>query len=354
MFRSLLMFLLMASNLGVVSCSSSNKTDTASPTGTASINYDAFYVVNGESNSISVINSKSAAVTATFPLTGVTYPHHINLSPDGTMLMVGAPGMDFSGGHDGSMSTMQGSILMLDAMTGAIMKTRKLDGMAHNAAYSPDGTEVWSALMTMPGKLLILDAQTLATKKTIVVGDMPAEVTFSKDGKYAFVANGMSNNVSVIDVSTKAVVKTIAVGDDPVGAWPASDGLMYVDNEKGKSISAMSASTLTVVRTYDLGFTPGMATLAPSGELWVSDADNGKVSYFMKGSTMKMGDITVGSGAHAIAFTRDGTMALVTNQLAGTASMIDIGSHKVMSTITVGKKPNGSIFRSTSVNSLVE
>lgn len=345
MARFVLPIASIASVLICASCSPSSSDKSVAPASSASVDFDAFYVVNGESSTLSVIDSATAAVKATVPLTGASYPHHINLSPDGTMFMVGAPGMDLSGGHDGEMSDMKGSILMIEAKTGAVMKSRTLDGMAHNAAYSPDGKEVWSALMTMPGKLIIMDSSTLQTKKTIDVGDMPAEVTFSKDGNYAFVANGMSNSVSVIDVKTKALVKDITVGEDPVGAWPASDGIMYVDNEKGKSITAISASTLAIVRTYPLGFTPGMASLAPNGELWVSDADSGKITYFMKDEIMKMGDVVVGKGAHAIAFTGDGTMGLVTNQLAGTVSMIDVSTHKVMKTITVGKKPNGIVFR---------
>lgn len=211
--------------------------------------------------------------------------------------------------------------------------SNELDGMTHNAVYSPDGKEVWTALMTMPGKVLVLNADTLETVTSIDVGDMPAEVT------------GMSNTVSAIDSTTKQVVKQIAVGEDPVGAWTGSDGNMYVYNEKGKSISAIGTQTLAVVRTYNLGFTPGMAALAPSGELWVSDSDSGKVSYFMKDSTMVMGSITVGKGAHAIVFSADGTMAFVSNQTDGTVSMIDVSAHSVMKTTVVGQKPNGIAFR---------
>lgn len=328
----------------LVSCMGSDS-DSQAPQTSSSVAYDAFFVVNGESNSISVIDAEEGSNKKTISLSGVSYPHHVNLSPDGNMLMVSAPGMDLSGGHGSVHGEMKGSLLMLDAKTGDVMISRTMDGMSHNAAFSPDGKEVWASLMMMPGELLVLDASTLATKQTIEVGDMPAEVTFSSDGKYGFVANGMSNSVTVIDASSKEVIKQIAVGQDPVGAWTGSDNVMYVDNEDGKSISAIDASTLTVIRTYDLGFTPGMASLAPSGELWVSDSDNGKVIYFMKNSTMKMGEVKVGAGAHAIAFTEDGTMGYVTNQGDETVSMIDTSTHLVMKTITVGRKPNGIIFR---------
>ncbi len=331
----------------VMSCGDSSKSDNPAVESASlgTVTYDAVYVVNGGSNSLSVIDAVQGSVKGTVALKGVSYPHHINLSPDRSMFMVAAPGMDLSGGHDGGMSGMKGSILMIDAKTGETMMSRELDGMTHNAIFSPDGKEIWTALMEMPGKVLVLDSNTLETVQSLDVGDMPAEVTFTSNGKYAFVANGMSNTVSVIDASTKQLVKEITVGDDPVGAWTGSDGKMYVDNEKGKSISAIDVTSLAVIRTYNLGFTPGMATVAPGGELWVSDVDSGKITYFMKDSDMAMGNIAVGKGAHGIAFAADGKMAFVTNQSDGTVSMIDVASHSVMKTIQVGQKPNGLVFR---------
>jgi YVTN family beta-propeller protein len=196
---------------------------------------------------------------------------------------------------------------------------------------------------------LVLDASTLTTKYAIEVGDMPAEVTFSPDGRYAFVANGMSNNVTVIDAATKAVETTIAVGTNPVGAWPGNDGMMYVDNESAKTLSVIDASSLNVVRTYNLGFMPGMAATAPNGELWVTDAENGKVVFYSTTADTKLGELATGAGgAHAIAFSADGMTGYISNQGAGSVSVIDIATRSVTKTIVVGAKPNGMVFRSKS------
>jgi YVTN family beta-propeller protein len=240
---------------------------------------------------------------------------------------------------------MAGTVLLLDATTGGTRTSRSFDYPNHNAAFSPDGKEIWTAQMATQGKVLVLDAATLETKKTLDVGDSPAEVTFTVDGKYAFVANGMSNSVSVFDASAKTLAKTITVGTDPVGAWPGKDTLMYVDNESAKTITAIHGKTLEVVRTYALGFTPGMAATAPNGDLWVTDTDNGKVVFFPAGSAVKSGDLLVGAGAHGIAFSRDGKTAYVSNQAAGTVSVIDVGIRTVKGTVPVGDKPNGMVIR---------
>ena len=326
------------------------------------VNYDAVYVVNGESNTISVIDLGSDGVRKTFKLgetsmnghggmatEGIMWPHHFSLNPANNQLAIGAPGMDLSEGHTGGMAGMPGKIALLDAMMGTVTQTLSLPAMNHNAIYSPDGKELWTSQMVESGKVLVYDATSLALQHTIPVGKEPAEITFSADGKMAFVANGMDNTVTAIDPVSKKVKATISVGEDPVGAWPGSDNRMYVDNEHGKSISVINATTLQVEETIPLGFTPAYATYreGTTPELWVTDTDNGKVHYFqrMNNAWMNHGNIPTGSGAHAVVFTRDGKKAYVTNQMAATVSVIDADTKKKTKDIPVGQKPNGILIR---------
>ena len=334
----------------------------ATPQPGLNIFYPVAYVVNAESNSVSVIDLGKQQVNATIPLGDasmshsgtmamndmIQWPHHIYLSPDGTKLGVGVPGMDLSAGHTGGMTGMKGRVLVVDAKTGATMANQPTPVMNHNAVFSPDGAEIWTSQMDQSGKVLVYNAATMALKNTIAVGREPAEVTMSANGQYAFVANGMSNTVTVIKVADKSVAKTIPVGDDPVGAWPGADGRMYVDNEKGQSISVIDVATLSVVETVKLGFTPGYAAYHPTRkELWVSQAGTGnKVAIFerMNEGWMKMGEVQTGLDAHAIAFTKDGATAFVTNQGAATVSVVDVAKRTKLKDITVGKKPNGIVL----------
>lgn len=310
-------------------------------------NGPAVYVVNGQDHSIAVVDPGRNALVGTIVLSGITWPHHIYLSKDGSRMVVAVPNMDLSGGHGASMDMNPGAVLLLESSTGRTIASRALEMMNHNAIFSPDGTEIWTSQMMMPGSVLVLDSQTLATKQTIDVGDMPAEVTFSKDGTMAFVANGMSDSVSVISVATKKVMKTIPVGKDPVGPWPGTDGIMYTDCEQGKSISAIDPASMAVVRTYNLGFTPGMVGTPPGagGELWVTDEDDGKVVFNMTTQDKKMGELLVGAGAHGVTFAPDGKTAYITNQTGGTMTIVDVASHALIKTMAVGAKPNGIAYR---------
>lgn len=319
----------------------------------AALQQTAVFVVNGADASLSVLDAQGTQVLTSLKLPNGSFPHHAYLSPDGQTLAVSLPGMDFSGGHGGGGHggmTMPGRFALIDTRTGQVKTLKNTPAMHHNANFSPDGREIWAAAMETKGRVLVYDAATLTLLKEIPVGAQPAEVTFSADGKRAFVANGASGSVTVIDRLSKMVAGTVPVGANPVGAWPGSDNRLYVDNEESETVSVIQAETLKVEQTLPLGFMPGMATLHPNQrELWVSDAENGKVVIFTRsqpGSALaRAREIVTGAGAHAIAFSKDGQTAFVTNQGAGTVSVIDAASGSKRQDLKVGAKPNGLAIR---------
>jgi len=314
------------------------------------INYPAAYIINGESSTISVIKLSDNTLSDSIDLMGsgssmIMWPHHIYNHQN--HLAIGVPGMDLSAGHTGGMPGMKGRVLIMDAIKGTLLQNIETPIMNHNALYSPNGTEVWTTQMDSMGKVLVYDANSFTLKNTISVGKDPAEITFSIDGSKAYVCNGGSNSVSIINPSTKAIIATVNVGADPVGAWPASNGKMYIDNEMSQTISILDVASNSIIGTLNLGFMPGYAAFsATNNELWVTNPTAGKVVYFMdmgSNTWMKSGEITTGSGAHAIGF--NGSYAYVTNQLGNKVSVVNPITHNVIKTLRVGKKPNGIAFK---------
>lgn len=344
-----------ASIIGALVFTSCNKDDNMDMSNVLNIDYPAAYVVNGEDATVSVIKLSTNEVTETIPLMGtgsdmIMWPHHISLHEN--HLAIGVPMMDLSAGHAGlNTAGMTGKLVVIDAMTGAIVKNINLPKMNHNTIYSPNGTEIWVPQMDeMSSKVLVYDASTNVLKNTINTGMMSAEVTFSSDGSKAYVANGDDNEITVINVATKAIITTIAVGLNPVGAWTGSNGKMFVDNEDGQSVSVIDVTTDSVEQTIALGFMPGIASHnGTKNELWVSDPMAGKVHYWTFDTAMGMwmhgGIFNTGSGAHAISFSMDGNTAYVTNQTANTVSVVNVTNHTVAKTINVGRKPNGIVLK---------
>jgi len=326
------------------------------------ITHPAIYVVNGEGNSLSVIDLTDNTVKHDILLgeAGVDhskmsaasfmYPHHISLNKLKTKLVIGVPNMDLSLGHSAQPhgGKEKGNIVVVDARTGETLKVLELTKPCHNAIFSPDDKEIWASQMEMEGKILVYDAQTYTLKNTVKVGKMPAEVTFSYDGKIAFVTNGHDNTVSAIDASTKVMLKTISVGKNPVGAWTGVDNKNYCDNEDGKTVSVINANTLNVENTIDLGFTPDYVAFLPTlQEVWVTGGKEGKVSFFKlnNGNYTKTGEVVTGAGAHAIQFSQDYKTAYVTNQKANSVTILNVDTKTKLKDLTVGTKPNGITAR---------
>ncbi|MFP5471743.1 MAG: YncE family protein [Bacteroidia bacterium] len=313
------------------------------------VNFPALFVVNGKSNSLSIVNISSNSVVETYNLKGAEYPHHIYLSPDKSMFAVAFTNTDLSGGHGGhgSNDEKKNMVQVFKTKTGEHVVNIFVEYTPHNAIFSPDGSELWISQSTEEGKIIVVDTKKWKKKSTVTVGNMPSELTFSSDGTKAYSANTNGNSVTIIDVSTKNVLTTVAVEEGPVGAWTASNGKMYVDNETSQSISELDVATNSITETIALGFKPGyVAYNSKTEELWVSDATNGKVVVFQKTSSQwtSVASIETENDTHAICFSADNSIAYVTNQGANSVSIIDVSNRTVSSTISVGEAPNGIII----------
>ncbi|MBA3283788.1 MAG: YncE family protein, partial [Nitrosopumilus sp.] len=222
------------------------------------INYPAAYVVNGASNNLSVIKLSDNTVSETISLNGAKFPHHIYINPTKTKLAVAITNTDLSGGHGGHSGTLAGlKIQIIDAVTGMIEKEIALNKMPHNAIFNSSGTELWVGQSdTIQSQILVYKTSDWTLQNTINVGKGLSEVTFSNDGAMAFACNTMDSTVTLVDANTKMIHTTLTVGIDPVGAWSASNGKMYVDNETSQTISEISVSGMNITQTINLGFKP--------------------------------------------------------------------------------------------------
>ncbi|MBN8571400.1 MAG: YncE family protein [Ignavibacteria bacterium] len=332
--------------LAVIIQGCSNDTP-VNPAASTDIDYNAAYVVNGEGNSISVIDIATNQVKKTISLGSMMWPHHINLNAAKTKIAIGIPGIDLSGAH-GIHGEHEGMFAVLDAKTGNILGSKSLANINHNAIFSADGSEIWTAVAHTLGMVYVYNSDNLTLKDSIAVGNNPLEVTLSSDGSMVFVANNLSNNVTAINVASKTTMATIPVGVSPIAAWTGSDNKMYVDNESGQTLSIIDVVSMLVEETVSLGFKPGMAAYnSHLNELWVTNETNGTVVYFQRmGSVwMNMGSIATGNGAHALTFSNNGMTAYVTNQFNGNVSVLNTTAKTKITDIPVGIKPNGLMLR---------
>ena len=85
---------------------------------------------------------------------------------------------------------------------------------AHGIGVAPDGLTVWST-SRMNSHVYVYSIPELELRASIPVGTDPDWVTFTPDSTFAYVANAVSNTVSVIDMATLKEVAQIPVGESP-------------------------------------------------------------------------------------------------------------------------------------------
>ncbi|MBK7128174.1 MAG: YncE family protein [Crocinitomicaceae bacterium] len=311
------------------------------------IDYDVAYVVNGESNSITMYNTATLELVEEVAIQKGSWAHHINTNMNKDKLLISITGTDMSSGHAGHDNETKSYILELSAKELKVLNFKKLDHVAHNAIYAMNDQEIWVPQLTTDGYVIRLSADNMKELGQISVGSEPLEITMSANAAYYFVCNGYDNTVSVISATDATVVKTIQVGDEPVGAWPAANNKMYADCEVSKEIYEIDVTTLNVTDTITLTFTPAYVAYNDfMNQLWVTDAEHGGVRYFeqIAGEWIEMGFLATGNNAHAIAFSEDEKTAFITNQNDNTLSVVNVLSLTVTNTLFTASKPNGILI----------
>jgi YVTN family beta-propeller protein len=85
---------------------------------------------------------------------------------------------------------------------------------AHGIGVAPDGKTLWST-SRMNSHVYVYSLPDLELLAGIPTGTDPDWITYTPDSKRAYVANAVSNTVSVIDVETLREVTQIPVGESP-------------------------------------------------------------------------------------------------------------------------------------------
>ena len=304
------------------------------------------YVPNIRSNDVDVIYPKAMKVVDHF--TVGRSPQHIVPSWDLKTLWVTG---------SAESATIKGSLTSIAPVTGKPMRAFPMDD-AYNMYFTPDGasavivaesrqrleyrdphTMELQGSLSIPqcaginhadysadgryaiftcefnGSLIKID---VAARKVLGFlklgrGGMPQDVRVSPDGRVFYVANMMTDGVSLVDGDTFREIGFIPTGIGAHGLCPSRDGKkLYVANRgshaidgppHGKgSVSVIDFATRTVETTWPIpgGGSPDMGNVSADGKrLWLSGRfDN--VVYAIDTTTGNIDTIRVGTMPHGL------------------------------------------------------
>src|SRR3974390_840999 len=100
------------------------------------------------------------------------------------------------------------TVSVIDTFTKTVVKTVKVGSEPDGVAITPNGSDAYVANWGS-NTVSVIDTFTKTVVKTVRVGDGPSAVAIPPNGSDAYVANSASDTVSVINTSTNTVVKTV-------------------------------------------------------------------------------------------------------------------------------------------------
>jgi YVTN family beta-propeller protein len=257
------------------------------------------------------------------------------------------------------------NVLAVDTSSSTLQPTSIAVGSmgttTYGVAVGPKGAKVYVTGGQSPGKLYVIDTATRAVTP-VTVGMYPRGVAVSRDGSRVYVANALSQNVSVIDGATNTQVATVTgfrgfpwgLTVSPVsnrlyvtnvyGSYAGDDDVKVIDTSTNQVVAGAGVSGLGGLpmgiavspdgtRLYAADYGSG-----PSGRVWVID------TALIGGTSPVVATVTVGPNPFGIAVTPDSKHVYVSNSGGNTVSVIDaatVSSGASSPMITVGNSPRG-------------
>ena len=171
-----------------------------------------------------------------------------------------------------------------------------------------------------------------------------------------YVSNERAGTIQIVDTKTDAVVLTARIADRPRGMAVSPDGKrLYVavswwrDGKRPRTnaerIAALDAQTLKSVRSYAAGTDPECVALSPDGQrLYLSNEDAGTASIVDVASGKQRESLVVGTEPEGVTASPDGKWVYVTAETSNVVTVIDAKQEKVAANLMVDPRPRVTIF----------
>lgn len=192
----------------------------------------------------------------------------------------------------------------------------------------------------------VVDKNTYAITATISVGTKPSHLAVDPVNNIIWVANSSSNDVSFIDSNTDSVLGTIGVGTRPVGI-EYYNGYIYVANLLSNDITIIDASTNTISSTISSIATPrNFAVDTDLNNLWISGVGPDYVAIIDLDTNTLSGSVSVGTNPYDVVYDPDNKHIYVANYSSANVSIFDTTNETIIATVSVGTNPSNLTYDS--------
>ena len=290
------------------------------------------YIGNFKDNTVSVIDTDSATVVTTVPVSAG--PHGMAITRDGRTVYVSG---------DGSSS-----VDVIDTATDKVVKTIEVGKTPNGIALTPDNRLL---LVTVYGdnRLALIDTSTQSVAGTIPV-PKPHTVAISPDGKMAYVTVQEPGHfeLAMVDLNARSVVRNVALEKTPRDGEFGYDGKLFYFTQAGlNSVEVLDPTSSKIIGEIPTGVSPhyvgyprgsafGMIVVQGPGELLLFDPATNKPAR----------SVAVGKQPHWATASSDGKKAYVTNEGSNDLTIVDLASGQTK-TVAVGTAPRKVVVQGT-------
>jgi YVTN family beta-propeller protein len=199
--------------------------------------------------------------------------------------------------------------------------------------------------------LAIVDTGKLEIVARVDAGDDPHEVVASEDGSIAYVSNygafsTPGHTLSVVDLVARRALPAVDLGAlrAPHGL-ALVDGKVYFTAEGSKAIGRYDPATRQIDWTLGVGQdrTHMLVVSRDLGRVYTSDVNSDAITILERAASgdvsgWTMAHVPVGKGPEGFDVSPDGKELWAANSHDGTVSVVDLGTRKVLQTLTLGTK----------------
>lgn len=154
-------------------------------------------------------------------------------------------------------------------------------GAPKAVAITPDGAEVWAAILNGPPSIEIFDLRTLQRTGTIDMGEHGAvELAFTHDGARCYASQMETARVFEIDVAARKILRSMETHSawTKVVALSHDDTAVYAANWSGDDVSQIDRASGEVMRRIPTADTPRGLWPTPDGKsLYVAGFGGGEL-----------------------------------------------------------------------------
>lgn len=264
-----------------------------------------------------------------------------------------------------------GQVWKFDLHADTLVGKGTVQGAPALLSLTPDGNKLYvSQFMTSStNRVTVINTATMAVIKTINVWTMPHGMRMNHAGTRLYVANMMSDNISVIDVARDSVVATIPVAYDasPFGptkympmevAVSPDDAVFMVTCSEWDEVRMFDAVTNTLVDSFRVGSQPWHLQFTPDGQFcYVTNRLGNSVSVIhipMRHVMSTIASASTFAYPHGVDISADGQYVFVSNEnishryvprynmeYVGNVCIIDHATGQIVKVLEVGKMPTG-------------